>query len=152
MLNLIISKALKEIDSYNDKKENLPDNLTDFFTVEEEAKYREYFFGDSSDEAKHERKVSRNEHVLNFKRSFYGRSLYWLDAKSRNLRRGAILVYYAIVDLVSGTRIQTDFEKDEIFFLERIGVLDDWTSPFRQIIKNRVDEIVAEQKLAKDEL
>ena len=109
------------------------DECLTFCKVEEEAKYREYFFGDSSEEAKHERKVSRNEHVLNFKRSFYGRSLYWLDSKSRNLRRGAILgmnfnqfknhclVYYAIVDLLSGTRIQTDFEKDEIFFLERIG-------------------------------
>ena len=35
----------------------------------------------------------------------------------------------------------------------KLRVLDDWTSPFRKIIKNRVDQIVAEQKLTqKDEL
>ena len=131
---LIINSALKEIDSYNDKNEPLPDNLTDYFTAEEETNLRAYFFGDQSSEAELERKVSRNEKVLSFKRSFYGRTLYWLDSKSRNLRRGSLLgkltdqisityictsVYYSAIDLLAGKRYQTDFDDDQIYWLER---------------------------------
>jgi len=136
-------KALKEIDSYNDKNEPLPDNLTDYFTAEEETNLRAYFFGDQSSEAELERKVSRNEKVLTFKRSFYGRTLYWLDSKSKNLRRGSLLVYYSAIDLLTGKRYQTDFDDDQIYWLERFSYLDQWESPFRTIIKAKVDEIVA---------
>jgi len=147
-------KALKEIDSYNDKNEPLPDNLTDYFTAEEETKYRGYFFGDqANEEAQLERKVSRNEKVLAFKRSLTGRTLYWLDAKTRNLRRGSLLVYYSLIDLASGKSYQVDFSDDEIYWLERLSYMDQWTSPFKSIIKNRVDEIVSDENiLAKDEL
>ena len=39
-----------EIQKYRDDNEELPSNLTDFFTVEEEAKFKEMIFGQVTDE------------------------------------------------------------------------------------------------------
>ena len=47
-------------------------------------------------------------------------------------------------DLVTGTRIRE--EVDEMDYLERHHVLDMWTSPFRKVIVNRIDQIVKEDE------
>ena len=80
-------KILREIDQY-DSKEDLPSNLTNYFTPEEESHLREYFYGSKS---KEEIKVARKEKVVQFKKSFYGKTLYWCDKKIRNVRRGVLL-------------------------------------------------------------
>ena len=85
--------VLKEIDQY-DSKDDLPQNLTNYFTPEEEAQLREYFYGSKS---KEELKVARKENVVQFKKSFYGKTLYWCDKKIRNVRRGVLLGMFLIM-------------------------------------------------------
>jgi len=136
--------VLKEIDQY-DSKEDLPHNLTNYFTPEEEAQLREYFYGSKS---KEEIKVARKEKVVQFKKSFYGKTLYWCDKKIRNVRRGVLLVYYAIDDLINNRHVCKDPEIcDPVDFYERLSILDEWVSPFRSAIINKIDILSLEDNV-----
>lgn len=109
--------------------------MTDLWTSEEEIKLREYFFGSKSVE---DQRVSRNEKVREFKKTFYASALYWLDRKVASLRRGSLVVGFAISDLIYGFEVNDENLEE---YYERQFILDKWESYFRKLIKTNIDQI-----------
>ena len=126
--------AIMEIDSYHANGKELPENLTDLFTPEEDARLRDYFFKSTRED----QLVKQNDKVRAFKKSWHGMSLYWMDKKVTNVRRGVLVVHYAISDLITGQ----DIEKAELEeYYERQHTLDSWQSPFFRMIKDKIDAL-----------
>jgi len=141
-------KVITEIDKYRDNGEALPDNLTDYFTVEEEARLRTLFFGEETAESAKDKKIVKNEKVKQFKKTRFAQFMYWLDRKSQNVRRGSLLVYYAMADILTGNRLRVEHdEDDELAYMERYSYIDGWVSPFRKIIVNTIDKLMEEAKV-----
>mgnify|MGYP000045249077 CR=1 FL=1 len=134
-------KALTQIDEHKANDRELPDNLTNLWTSEEEAKLREYFFGSEPVDL-----ASKKDEVKNFKRSYYGQSLYWLDRKVSNLRRGLLLVGYSISDVVTGFNFYQEPPPDADLteYYARLDILDRWVSPFKTILKTEIDKLAGD--------
>jgi len=71
------------------------------------------FFGDKDES---DQKMIRNEKVKKFKKSRFARSLYWLDRKSQNVRRGTLLGICFFFKF-EFTKIKIDFEKQNKFIM-----------------------------------
>ena len=129
-------QILTELDDHRDNDKPIPENLT-IWTPEEEAKVRDYFFGDKNEDEKQKIKISKREDVRAFKQTFYAKTLFYLDKQVTHIRRGALVVTYAINDLL----FSPDIENMEEIYTERSKILNQYESPFYKIIKENIDMI-----------
>merc|ERR1712037_281613 len=127
-------KALSEIDDHLANERPLPDNLTNYFTAEEQEKWRQYFFPNQNIKEQHD---SRKEAVVEYRKSFYARALSWLDKKSRNVYKGMKVVSYAFSDLLTGD----DVFADEVRYIERQMEMDAWRSTFHEMYRFQLEKI-----------
>jgi len=127
-------KALSEIDDHLANERPLPDNLTSYFTAEDELKWRQYFFPNQNINEQHN---SRKEAVVEYRKSFYARALAWLDKKSRNVYKGMMVVSYAFTDLLAGD----DVFADEVRYIERQMEMDAWRSTFHELYRFQLEKI-----------
>jgi hypothetical protein len=138
-------KALSEIDEHLANERPLSDNLSDYFSAEDEQKWRQYFFPNQNLNEQHN---SKKEAVVQFRKSWYARALSWLDKKSRNVYKGIMVVSYAFLDLLAGD----DVFSDEIRFVERQIEMDAWRSAFHEIYRFELEKITNQksEQLAND--
>lgn len=140
-------KILTEIDDHREKSPDkpLPANLT-VWTPEEEAKIRQYFFGNQTVDEIEKIKIAKRQDVIDFKQTYYAQMLFWLDKRMTHIRRGALVVGYAIKDLI----FSQDIENLQEIFTERSKVLNEYESPFFKTLKENIDSI-KKQKMPKDD-
>ena len=59
-----------------------------------------------------------------------------------------VKVYYAITDIINNRHVCKDPDLcDPIDFYERLSILDEWVSPFRSAIINKIDFLSLEDKV-----